>query len=83
MTSGILIAAGAYRVALTIQTLPGSTGNVWLRLDGSTAVANTGVLVSGYGGARSFGAPGFPLPVGNITAITDGGAPQVVLISGG
>jgi hypothetical protein len=56
---------------------------VWLRLDGSTAVANTGVLVSGYGGARSFGAPGFPLPVGNITAITDGGAPQVVLISGG
>lgn len=81
-TSGVLIVAGTYTTALTIQTLPGSTGNVWLRPDASAAVANSGILVQGYGGSRSFGAPGFPIPAGNITAITDGGAPQTVLISG-
>jgi hypothetical protein len=83
VTSGTLIAAGTYTTALTVQTLPGDPGNVWLRLDGSTAAPNTGVLISGHGGSRSFGAPGFPLPTGAITAITDGGAPQTVLISGG
>jgi hypothetical protein len=82
-TSGVLVAAGTYKTSLTIQTLPGSTGNVWLRPDGSTAAPNTGVLVSGFGGSRAFGAPGFPIPAGDITAITDGGAPQVVLVSGG
>jgi len=83
ITSALLIAAGTHTTALTIQTLPGDPGNVWLRLDGSNAAPNTGVLVSGYGGSRSFGAPGFPVPSGNITAITDGGVPQTVLVSGG
>ena len=82
-SSAQLIAAGTYTTALTIQTLPGDPGNIWLRLDGSTAAPATGVLISGYGGSRSFGAPGFPVPASAITAVTDGGAPQTVLISGG
>jgi len=82
-SSAPLIAAGTYTTALTLQTLPGDPGNIWLRLDGSTAAPNTGVLISGYGGSRSFGAPGFPVPVSAITAVTDGSAPQVVLVSGG
>jgi len=82
-SSGVLIAAGSYSTAFTIQTLPGSSGNIWLRPDGSNALVNTGILVSGYGGSRSFGAPGFPLPAGNLTAVTDAGTPQTVLISGG
>jgi hypothetical protein len=83
IASGVLIAAGTYTTALTIQTLPGSTGNIFLRADGSASVANTGMLIQAGGGARSFGAPGFPIPIGDITAITDAATPQTVLISGG
>jgi len=82
-TSGVLIAAGLYTRSLTIQTLPNSTANVWLRPDGSPASPNSGILIQAGGGAHSFGGPGFPIPIDPITAITDGSAAQIVLISGG
>jgi hypothetical protein len=82
-TSGLLISAGSYTRVLTIQTLPGSTGNVFLRCDGSPAAVNSGQCVFAGGGSFSFGTPASPMPIGNITAITDAGAPQTVMLSGG
>jgi hypothetical protein len=81
--SAVLVAAGTYSRALTIQTLPGSTSNVWLRLDGSIAASETGCLVAASGGIYTFGTNAAPLPTGNITAISDGLGGQTVLISGG
>lgn len=82
ITSGVLVAPGVYTKVLNIQTLPGSTNNVWLRPDGSAAAPNTGILVFAGGGSVSFGGPAYPLPTAPITAITDGSSPQVVLLSG-
>src|ERR1700750_1276757 len=70
-TSGVLVAAGAYSTAFTIQTLPGSTGNIYLRPDGSAAVVQTGILIFAGGGSWTFGSLSNPLPTGNLTAITD------------
>jgi hypothetical protein len=82
-SSGTLISAGAYTRVVTIQTLPGSTGNIFLRCDGTSAVVSTGQCIFAGGGSYTFGTPTSPMPTGNITAITDAGAPQTVLLSGG
>lgn len=82
-TSAVLIPAGTYTRALTIQTAPNALTNVWLRADGTPAAPNTGILCQAAGGSVSFGGPQYPLPTGNITAITDGGGPQTVFLSGG
>lgn len=81
--SAILIPAGAFANRVTIATLPGSTTNVWLRPDGSPAVASTGICVKAGGNSVTFGVEALPLPTANITAITDAGAPQTVTIVGG
>lgn len=82
-SSGVLVTAGAFRQVLTVQTLPGSTCNTWLAPAGGTAAVNAGALVQGGGGAFTFGTPAAPLPTANITAITDCGSPQTVLLVGG
>jgi hypothetical protein len=82
-SSGTLITAAAYTRAVQICTLPTSTSNVWLRLDGGTAAPNVGVPVWGGGGCTSIGTPALPMPTGNITAITDGGSSQTVTLAGG
>lgn len=82
-SSGTLVTAGAYKVALQICTLPTSTSNVWLRPDGGTAAANTGVPVYAGGGCTTFGTMAQPMPTAAITAITDGSAAQTVTLSGG
>ena len=82
-TSGVLIASGAYTRSVTIQTLPNSTGNIFLRSDGSAAVVNTGQCCIAGGGAYTWGTDAVPLPTGNITAITDGGTSQTIMVAGG
>lgn len=81
--SAVLVASGTYRRTFTVQTLPGSTSNVWLRPDGSTAASGTGCLAQAGGGAYTFGTNAAPLPTANVTAISDGPSGQAVLISGG
>lgn len=83
VASGVLITPGTYARTMTIQTLPGSTNNVFLRNDGSPAAVNTGAMCKAAGGTFTWGTTGMPLPTGNITAITDAGAPQTVMITGG
>lgn len=78
-----LVVAGLYSRMLTIQTLPGSTGNIFLRPDGSDAAPDTGIPVFAGGGSAVFGTPALPLPAGNLEAISDDGSPQTVLIYGG
>jgi hypothetical protein len=81
--SAVLVASGTYSRTFTVQTLPNSTTNVWLRPDGSTAVPNTGCLVQAGGGAYTFGTNAAPLPTANVTAVSDNSGGQAVLISGG
>jgi hypothetical protein len=83
VASATLIPAGTFVRVARIQTLPGSTSNVWLRPDGGVAAPGTGVLVAANGGAFTFGTDAAPMPIAAITAITDGVAPQPVLIVGG
>lgn len=82
-SSGTLFAAGAYARAVLVCTLPSSTANVWLRLDGGTAAAATGVPVFAGGGCTTIGTAALPLPTGAVTAITDGASPQTVTLAGG
>lgn len=83
VTSGILVEAGGYERALHIQTLPGSKGRIYLRLDGSRAEPHTGLMIDANGGSISFGLHGLPMPRHAIHAVTDDEMPQEVLISGG
>lgn len=82
-TSNVLIPSGAFSTTVTIQTQPGSTGNIWLRPDGSVAVSGSGPYIFAGGGSYTFGTPAVPMPTADITAITDAGVPQKVSISGG
>lgn len=82
-TSGTLVTAAQYKRALQICTLPTSTTNVWLNVTGAAAVVSTGVLVYGGGGCVNFGNIGFPIPTAAITAITDSGSTQTVILAGG
>jgi len=82
-SSGTLVAAGAYKAALLICTLPTSTANIWLNTAGSAAAVNSGTPVLAGGGCSSFGGPSFPVPSTAITAITDGGVAQTVTLAGG
>ena len=81
--SGTLVTAGLYTRALQICTLPTSTTNVWLNVTGGAAAVSTGVLVYGGGGCVSFGGIAFPVPTAAITAITDSGSTQTVILAGG
>jgi hypothetical protein len=83
VTSGILVEAGQYERVLHIQTLPGSTGRIYLRLDGSRSEPRTGLMIDANGGSISFGMHGLPMPHRAIHAVTDDEVPQEVLISGG
>lgn len=82
LTSGRLVQAGTYTRTFTITTLPSSTSNVWLNPNGAAAVNEWGFVAAG-GGSFTFGTKSYPLPVGDLMAITDGVSPQTVLISGG
>ena len=82
-SSGVLFAPGTYSRMVQVCTLPASTANVWLRLDGSAAAANTGVVVQSGGGCAYIGPAFLPLPTANVTAITDGGVSQTVTLAGG
>jgi hypothetical protein len=82
-TSGTLFAAGAYTRVVNVCTLPTSTTNVWLNPLGTAATANSGLLVFAGGGCVPFGTPGVPMPTAAVTAITDGGVAQTVVLAGG
>lgn len=82
-TSGTLIAAGAYKTAFQICTLPASTTNIWLNPDGAAAVVSTGVPVWAGGNCTNFGTAALPIPTTAITAITDSGSAQTVVLGGG
>ena len=82
-SSGVLFAAGAYTRSVLICTLPASTTNVWLRLDGGTAAVSSGVPVFAGGGCTTIGSASLPMPTSAVTAITDGGSSQVVTLAGG
>lgn len=82
-SSAVLFTPGTFTRVVTIATLPGSTTNVWLRTDGTASVVGTGALVQAGGGSYTFGTPDAPMPTANVTAITDSGSSQVVLINGG
>ena len=81
-SSGPLFTAGTYTRVVLICTLPGSTANVWLRLDGSAAAPSTGVVVNSGGGCTPIG-PVLPMPTATVTAITDGVTAQTVTLAGG
>ena len=85
--SSTLIVPGSFETCLTIQTIPGATGeaagNVWLNATGGAAVVGQGCCIVGGGGSWIFGTQGSPLPTGPINAITDGGTAVMVAISGG
>lgn len=81
--SGTLLAAGAVVQSLVVQTLIGSTSNVFLNPTGGAATVNSGIQVYGGGGSVVFGPGGYPVPTGAITAITDGTGSQVVTLVGG
>lgn len=83
VASGTIVAAGAFKTIVRIATLPGSTTNVWLHPDGTPAIVGTGDCVLAGGGSFAYGTEDAPMPAGNITAITDSGAPQTVTITGG
>jgi hypothetical protein len=82
-SSAVLVAAGQFRRSLVVQTLPGSTTNVWLNPSGAPAVVGSGCLVSAGGGSFTFGSIEVPMPAGEITAITDGETAQGVALAGG
>ena len=82
-TSGTLATAGAYIKTLQVCTLPASTTNVWLNPTGAAAVVGAGIPVYLGGGCTFFGSGGLPLPTAAITAITDSGSAQTVVLAGG
>lgn len=82
-TSNVLVPSGTFTTTFTIQTQPGSTGNIWMRPDGSVAVSGAGPYVFAGGGSYTFGTAAVPLPTADLTAVTDAGVAQKVSISGG
>jgi hypothetical protein len=82
-TSGQLFAAGAYTMAVKLCTKLSDSGTVWLNLAGGTAIANSGLPIFGGGQCRTIGTAETPMPSGAVTAITDAGSTQVLLVSGG
>lgn len=83
VTTGLLVAAGQYKRALVITSLPGSTNPAWLRADGQNAVIRTGILLAPNGGSVVFGNSAFPIPTANIMAITEGASSVNVALAGG
>jgi hypothetical protein len=80
---GTLVAAGLVARSLVVTTPLNSTANVWLNVTGGAPVVGAGIPVWAGGGDVAFGDGAQPLPLGPITAITDGTAPVIVALSGG
>lgn len=81
--SGVLAAAGLVDSFLSITTAPASAANIWLNPSGGAAVVGAGIPVFGGGGSVTFGRGGqYPLPAGNLTAISDSGSVSVALSGG-
>jgi hypothetical protein len=82
-SSGTLFAAAAYARAVKLCTKLTDSGTVWLNLAGGTAVANAGLPIWGGGQCRTIGTSETPMPTSAVTAITDAGSTQVLLVTGG
>lgn len=82
-SSGVLVATGAVHTFLSITTLTSGTADVWLNPSGGAAVVGSGVPVFAGGGNVTFGKGGqYPLPTGNLTAISSSGSVSVALAGG-
>lgn len=81
-TSNTLVRAGTFSNVFTIQTQPGTTGNIWLNVSGGQAAIGSGPSILAGGASRTFGTAENPLPTGDVNAVTDGGAPVTVSIWG-
>jgi hypothetical protein len=80
-TSGIAVPAGTCTTTLTLQNTD-SVHNIWINPTGGAAVVGAGCLISAGGGSYTFGGIANPVPTSNITAISDGGSPNLAVMGG-
>jgi len=76
-SSTLILAAATYTHSLTLCTTIASAGNVWLQLNGGTAVVSTGMYIPANGGCVNI-----TPPTAAIYGISDSGT-STVTIQGG